>query len=210
MTERHITVSRTARYHVLGDPAAARTLWVVLHGYGQLARFFLNKFTALAPERLIVAPEALNRFYLDDAHQRVGATWMTREDRENEVHDQCVYLDALVSEVLRGQRPMPVHVLGFSQGVATACRWSLRGRTRIDHLVLWAGSLPVEPTDAELRQGWAHTRVDLVLGTQDPYAGDKEIEGYAARLERAGVAHTVHRFTGGHTLDQVLLTRLMA
>lgn len=209
MEEHSITVSRTARYHTLGDPAAAKAIWVVLHGYGQLARFFLNKFEGLEDELLIVAPEALNRFYLDEAHQRVGATWMTREDRENEIKDQCAYLDALVASLRQGREQLPVHVLGFSQGVATACRWSLLGRTRIGRLVLWAGGLPVELTSGELRDGWSKTRIDLVLGTTDQYAGDKELAAQVARLERAGAAHAVHRFTGGHALDPVLLNRLL-
>ncbi|MDX9750434.1 MAG: hypothetical protein RBT71_05070 [Flavobacteriales bacterium] len=208
MEERFIRVQRTARYHLLGDATTAKALWIVLHGHGQLARFFLNKFEGLEDELLIVAPEALNRFYLDEAHQRVGATWMTREDREHEIGDQCSYLDALVNELHKERPALPVNVLGFSQGVATACRWSLRGRTRTHRLVLWAGSLPMEPTTDDLRQRWAHARIDLVLGTDDPYAGSKELDAVASRLDRAGVRHALHRFTGGHALDPVLLGRL--
>lgn len=209
MKEHHLTVSRTARYHTLGDPATAKAIWVVLHGYGQLARYFLNKFEGLEDDQLIVAPEALNRFYLDEAHHRVGATWMTREEREHEIKDQCGYLDALVAVLRQGHEGLPVNVLGFSQGVATACRWSLRGSTRIERLVLWAGGLPLEPTAEELRDGWAHMRIDLVLGTTDNHAGDKELAAQVARSERAGVTHAVHRFTGGHALDPVLLARLL-
>jgi len=207
--QRHIQVRRTARYHVLGDPTKARAIWIVLHGYGQLARYFLTKFEGLEEGVAIVAPEALNRFYLDEAHNRVGATWMTREERENEITDQLGYLDALVKE-LRGERTdLPIHVLGFSQGVATACRWSLLGKTKLDRLVLWAGSLPPEPTFAELRTAWAHLTVEVVLGSEDPFAGEKELQATTARLEAAGVQHRLHRFTGGHALEPVLLGRLI-
>ena len=200
---------RTARYHVLGDPTKARAIWIVLHGYGQLARYFLTKFEGLEEGVAIAAPEALNRFYLDEAHNRVGATWMTREDRENEITDQLGYLDALVKE-LRGERTdVPIHVLGFSQGVATACRWSLLGKTKMDRLVLWAGSLPPEPTFAELRTAWAHLTVEVVLGSEDPFAGEKELQATTARLEAAGVQYRLHRFTGGHALEPVLLGRLI-
>lgn len=209
MKEHHITVPRTARYHLLGDARTAKAFWIVLHGYGQLARFFLSKFEGLEDDLLIVAPEALNRFYLDEAHQRVGATWMTREDRLHEIDDQGNYLDALVDELRRDRPELPVHVLGFSQGVATACRWSLLGNTRIERLVLWAGGLPPEPSMDELRKGWSHMHVDLVLGTTDQFAGDKELKEQAARLERSGVQYQVHRFTGGHVLEPVLLGRLL-
>jgi len=202
-------VRRTARYHVLGDPTKARAIWIVLHGYGQLARYFLTKFEGLEEGVAIAAPEALNRFYLDEAHNRVGATWMTREDRENEITDQLGYLDALVKE-LRGERTdVPIHVLGFSQGVATACRWSLLGKTKMDRMVLWAGSLPPEPTFAELRTAWAHLTVEVVLGSEDPFAGEKESQATTARLEAAGVQYRLHRFTGGHALEPVLLGRLI-
>ena len=200
---------RTARYHVLGDPTKARAIWIVLHGYGQLARYFLTKFEGLEEGVAIVAPEALNRFYLDEAHNRVGATWMTREDRENEITDQLGYLDELVKE-LRGDRTdVPLRILGFSQGVATACRWSLLGKTKMDRMVLWAGSLPPEPTFAELRTAWAHLTVEVVLGSEDPFSGEKELQATTARLEAAGVQYRLHRFTGGHALEPVLLGRLI-
>ena len=69
---------------------APRTVWFVLHGYGQLAGEFIRFFADLATDdSLVVAPEAMNRFYLvnpESAPARdrpVGATWMTREDRES-------------------------------------------------------------------------------------------------------------------------------
>jgi len=210
MEERHIRVQRTARYHLLGDPVAARALWIVLHGYGQLARFFLNKFEGLAKDALIVAPEGLSRFYLDDVHQRVGATWMTREDREHDIQDQVYYLDALVDTLQEGHMDRPVHVLGFSQGVATACRWSLLGRTHLAQLVLWAGSLPPEPTAEQLQARWKHLRIDMVLGTQDPFAGESALQANRDRLSAAKLEYRVHRFEGGHVLEPALLTRIIA
>ena len=64
--EHHLTVTRTARYFTLGQPGPAlREVWVVCHGYGQLAEPFLAHFAEVtSPARLIVAPEALSRFYV--------------------------------------------------------------------------------------------------------------------------------------------------
>lgn len=209
MQEHHLTVPRTARYHTLGDAANARAIWIVLHGYGQLARYFLRKFEGLEQGLLIAAPEGLSRFYTDEAHTRVGATWMTREDRELEIKDQCTYLDALAAGLLKDIGEVPVHVLGFSQGVATACRWILNGNTTIQRLVLWAGGLPPEPDPQQLHAAWAKLDLHLVLGTLDQYAGDKELQQQVARLRLANVPHQVHRFQGGHELEQILLTRLL-
>ena len=98
MEERFIRVERTARFHVLGDIRTCRELWVVVHGYGQLGRYFLNNFTGMEEGRCIVAPEGLSRFYLDAEHSRVGATWMTREDRLHEIEDHIAYLDRLTAK----------------------------------------------------------------------------------------------------------------
>ena len=50
-----------------------KTIWIVFHGYGQLAKFFLRKFNLLFEDNtLIVAPEGLNHFYLKGFSGRVG------------------------------------------------------------------------------------------------------------------------------------------
>jgi predicted esterase len=208
--EHHITVPRTARYHTLGVAATARELWMVLHGYGQLARFFLRPFEGLEEHRLIAAPEGLSRFYTDEAHSRVGATWMTREDREAEIRDQATYLDAL-AEHLRAQCPpnTPLHVLGFSQGVATACRWAATTTVPIKSLVLWAGSMPPELEPSRLRDHWRTLHVMLVHGEQDKLVSPEIAAQSAIRLRDAGIAHKVEAFQGGHVLDRLTLQMVL-
>ena len=209
MQERHIQVRRTARYHLLGDPAKARELWVVVHGYGQLARFFLNRFKGLDRQRLLVAPEGLSRFYLDAEHQRVGATWMTREDRLLEIQDHVAYLDDLVVALRKEVgTDLPVKALGFSQGVATVTRWSLQGNTPLQHLVLWAGSLPAELDPGTLAR-WRTLPVDLVLGDADPYARAVDLQRMEQRLQGGGIPVRSHLFQGGHVLEPMLLERLI-
>src|SRR5437868_12076424 len=90
MQEHFLDTTRTARYFTLGDPVSAAELWFVGHGYGQLASRFLERFRGIDVEgRCIVAPEGLSRFYLTDTptERRVGASWMTREDRLHEIDD---------------------------------------------------------------------------------------------------------------------------
>jgi predicted esterase len=209
MEERFIRVPRTARFHVLGNLATARELWIVAHGYGQLARYFLNAFDGLSPGLCIVAPEGLSRFYLDAGHTRVGATWMTREDRLHEIDDHVAYLDQLSRELLQeAPTGAAVNVLGFSQGVATVSRWALRGLTRINRLVLWGGNLPPE-LDRDTLQAWQGLVVDLVLGDQDEFMDREALLGAAQRLEAAGVDHRHHIYHGGHKLDGLTLQRLL-
>src|ERR687885_1792701 len=107
MEESHIVVGRTARYYTIGAGVARpRELWFACHGYGQLAAYFARPFQQLDDgTRAVVVPEALSRFYFGDprrphgADSLVGATWMTREDREREIDDHVAYLDALYAHV---------------------------------------------------------------------------------------------------------------
>lgn len=210
MQEHHLTIERTARFHTLGDPATARAVWVVLHGYGQLARYFLRPFEGLERDLLIVAPEASSRFYIDPDHARVGASWMTREDREHEIVDQVAHGDRLVArvnELCGGERPLSI--LGFSQGVATACRWSVLGRTRYQRVVLWGGTMPPELSTASLRKAWAQGRVDVVHGTQDDLVPVETAQRTATTLRDVGVEHRLHLYEGGHAIDPLLLKQLL-
>ncbi len=211
-TEHHIKIPRTARYFTLGGAADAAEIWVVLHGYGQLAERFLARFETLDDgRRLIVAPEGLSRFYTDEMrkHEKVGASWMTREDRLAEIEDYVAYLDMVHAEVRAGPGAAAARlvVLGFSQGAATATRWALRGAARVDHLVLWAGTLP---PDIALRAEAARlSAMDLtiVAGEQDDWVrGNLALQEEA--MAEAGVRYRLVEFAGGHSIDPEALNQL--
>src|SRR6266498_2098347 len=137
MQEHHIGVTRTARYYTLGEISrGAGEVWFVCHGYGQLAARFLEKFRALDDgRRYLVAPEGLSRFYLSEspAERRVGASWMTREDRLTEIEDYLQYLDAVYADIFGwlDRTRVTVHALGFSQGASTVSRWAAMGKARV-------------------------------------------------------------------------------
>jgi predicted esterase len=216
--ESHITVTRTARYYTLGAGVMApRELWFVCHGYGQLAGYFARHFEPLDDgTRVIVVPEALSRFYFGDSREprapdaMVGATWMTREDREREIDDHVAYLDALYAEVRRhrGRAKARVTVLGFSQGVATVCRWLSRGSARADRLVLWSGRIPQDifplPEASPLRS----VTLTVAVGSTDAYVTPLMAAEQEALLRGEKLAFEVRRFDGGHTMDADLLRQL--
>ncbi len=210
MREHHVSVSRTARYFTLGEPI--REVWFVLHGYGQLAARFLKSFTLLDDGgRLVVAPEALSRFYMDPANrEKVGASWMTREDRLNEIADYVRYLDAVSGEVLGrlDRRAVRVHVLGFSQGTATASRWATFGTPRVDRLVLWGGEVPPDLDLAAARERLASLDLVLVAGSRDELYTPKVLARDEERLRAAGIAYRVIRFEGGHEIDDAVLRQI--
>jgi hypothetical protein len=84
--EHRLVTTRRARYYTIGGGEHPLSeAWIVLHGLGQQASVFIKYFQSIAsPGRLVVAPEALNRYYVTlgtsgrTADAKVGATWMTR------------------------------------------------------------------------------------------------------------------------------------
>jgi predicted esterase len=211
--EHHISVTKTARYWTLGHKDAPE-VWFVLHGYKQLARRFLRRFTPIdEPGRLIVAPEALSRFYISAEPGRhgpasvVGATWMTREDRLVEIEDYVDYLDTLADSYRADERS--VTVLGFSQGVATATRWVVHGRVRPTRLLLWGDYTP--PDLALGLAGAALEGVDvaLVRGDDDPGIDETLAAQEAERLRGAGIAYRTINYGGGHDIDAETLRSLV-
>jgi predicted esterase len=216
---RHLATARTGRVELRGpeEPAAVRSLWLVLHGYGQLARDFLGGFEAIDDgTRLFAAPEALSRFYDTGASRgshadaRVGASWMTREDREHEIEDTLEWLSrahAMVAGELAAQ--VPLTVLGFSQGAAAASRWVARGGVRPARLICWgAGIAPELALDAESPLG--RTPCTLVVGTRDQFVPADRVEAERARLATAGHPARFLSFDGGHRLDHETLRSLAA
>lgn len=208
---------RTGRCAVLGpaDPATARELWVVLHGYGQLASRFLGGFGAIDDgSRLIVAPEALSRFYdartplASHVDAEVGASWMTREDRTEEIEDQAHWLGQIV-ETYRARvgDSVPLTVLGFSQGAAAASRWIARGQAAPAHLICWGASLAPE-LDLTPGAPLANTRCTVVIGERDVFVSAEQVATERSRLDTAGFMYAFERFSGGHRLDDATLARV--
>ncbi len=206
----HFTVPRTARYWTAGPPPteALGTLYV-LHGYGQLAQFFVRKFQAAADSGWhVVAPEGGHRFYLKGTSGRVGASWMTREDRLSDIDDYVAFLDALRTHIDNDQPQGHQVLLGFSQGVATALRWLALGQRPPQSwhgIVAHSGVLPPDlPKD---KQAFVQApTLHLIAGEEDPYVLDVELGFRSSKrewLDADGPADKVihHTFPGGHVVD---------
>ena len=205
-----------ARYFTLGANEPSE-VWFACHGYGQLASRFLEKLRVLDDgHRLLVAPEGLSRFYLTEsaAERRVGASWMTREDRLAEIEDYVQYLDAVYADVFSDldRAQVTVSALGFSQGAATVSRWTAMGKARIDRLVLWGGELPPdldlakEPAAGRLRAA----RLTFVYGRSDEFITPKVVETTKRRLAEHRIPYRDMPFEGGHELSPSVLTDLAA
>jgi predicted esterase len=212
MNEHHVRVTRTARFFTLGDiHNSLQQVWFLCHGYGQLARYFIQHFEILNDgRRLIVAPEGLSRFYLQGFSDRVGASWMTREDRLHEIDDYVNFLNAVYGQIFEKIRSEKVKVfaLGFSQGTATVCRWISHGTAKIDHLILWAGLMPPDLDLKVHHKIFQKLNLTSVVGSHDEFANFEQLADQEKRLREHGISYRLVSFDGGHELNQKTLEEL--
>ena len=212
--EHHLIVARTARYQQLGQPSTrTRRVWFVCHGYGQLAAYFVRHFAFLAEhneDTVVIAPEGLSRFYLQGNGGRVGASWMTRDDRLAEIDDHINFLNQLATLVL-DQCPADVEitVLGFSQGTATASRWLTRAAFRPARLILWAGSFPEDIVPDTAQQLLQHLPVSVVIGDGDEYISLAQARQQHQQLQHFGAVVQLVTFSGKHELNRATLEKLL-
>lgn len=212
MQHHKLNVSKTAHYYQLGEPGAhIRQLWVVCHGYGQLAPEFLEDFRLLDNgQNLVVAPEGLNHFYKKGFSGPVGASWMTRHFREDEIADNGAYLQALLKKIT-AVLPLDARIvlLGFSQGTATVCRWILRYHPKFHDLVLWAG-MPPEDLDYQAHKGYlSNKNLYLLYGSNDPFLTPDRFAQLQEIEENSGLDFEETSFQGGHEIPGTALRELL-
>lgn len=207
--ENYIHVSRTARYYTIGEfNSNTIVIWFVLHGYGQLAGDFIKLFEQIADNKtVIIAPEGLSRFYLDNGLGKVGANWMTKEDRENEISDYVNYLDELYLKIVKENisESCKINALGFSQGAATLSRWAELGKSKLNKLVFWAGEIAKDVEYKEIKENEIH----LVFGNNDPIFPGEFYKTQEELLDKNGLKYKTHIFEGGHEINKKLLLEIV-
>jgi len=200
-----IEVRKTARYFMYGDPELPyREIVFVLHGYGMQAGEFLKNFEALQqPGRLIIAPEGLSRFYRKAFSGEVVASWMTKEDRLFDIDDYINYLDDLFVKLSVNSSAKKI-VIGFSQGVTTASRWLMNGKSRIDDFVIWCGEFATDTP-----QFLAHApRIWHVSAQKDEFIPLERFNKQLEYLKSMGFKVNDYTFDDGHLIHQPTLIRL--
>lgn len=213
LQKNQIKVEKTARYYLSGElNKSTKNIWFVCHGYGQLAEYFIRKFEVLSnSETVVVAPEALNRFYLNGFSGRVGASWMTKDDRENDIIDYCHYLNEVYADLNRSAdlSSLNFNVLGFSQGVATVCRWVAFSDIQVHNLVLWAGVFPPDLNkDFEFSiKKFVKKNITIVYGDQDPFLKE-EHNAQLEEMRKIKPDLKLITFYGGHDIDSETLKTL--
>lgn len=212
MASRFISVPQQQRVDVLGTLGKeTKHVWLALHGYGQLVEYFKRHFRELeTPQRAFVLPQGANKFYLQGTEGRVGASWMTKEDRLADIENQRLYLSEVVNWVQREAPNALFHMVGFSQGVATGMRFLGYGSVAFKSLLAWAGSWPPDLDEKSIK-ALQNLTMHAWFGDDDPYVTPGKVEERTKLYnEQYKVFPVVREYAGAHRFDATILAEEIA
>lgn len=208
-SEFHFSTQKTSRYYVHGEIKNGRHLLIALHGYGHLAEFFIRKFNGINTDKyVVICPEGLHRFYLKGTNGRVGASWMTKIDRENDIKDYIHQLDTLLEQLKNQAEFAGISLLGFSQGGATASRWLAYGKHSFDRFILWATVFPPD-MEKEYCEKFNNSKNYFVFGTKDEYYTIETIREHFKELKSMNIQFEMLTFDGNHTIHEETLLSIL-
>lgn len=196
MSEHHLKTSVSGRYLVeVPDGDGPFPLLAGFHGYGQTAE------DELALLRKIPGSDGWIRLSIEALHPfinpkgQLGASWMTRRDRELRIAENVRYVDAVIERVMNEiafDGRLVLH--GFSQGAGMACRAAVLGRHKVSAVMLLGGDIPPELDDLKRMRA-----VHLARGERDRFYRQKQFGSDVTRLREAGIEPVVSLHDGGHT-----------
>ena len=212
-TKSFIEVPRTGRYFRLNEVTEkTKNIWIVFHGYGQLAEYFIKHFEELDEnENAIIAVEGLSRFYVDGLSGRVGASWMTKDDRDMEIVDQSNYINAVLKDcnIDPKNEYLNLIVLGFSQGTATAIRWMVNNAIRPKQLVMWAGSFPHDVNAEKHPDIFSELSMHYAFGNEDQFLKNVDMDEKLEEMKKTGMSIRTWMFEGKHVMDKPTLAKIV-
>lgn len=179
----------------------SKHLLICLHGYGQLARYFIKKFEGLK-NCDVWAVQAPNLFYLEGFTGRIGANWLTKENREQGIYTQLEILKAIKQKVEENAYTS-VDLCGFSQGVATASRWLMWDEIKFNKVLFYAGEIAPEAlvflADAKVNN------IKMCVGNNDEFFTNNKILLYQNHLKSKNVDIKIEVVNGSHSLNTKVL-----
>lgn len=207
---KHVSYQTTNTYSTLNTLTRnTKNIWIACHGIGFLSKYFISYFEDLDPiENYIIAPQAPSKYYQTKAYKYVGASWLTKENREQETENVLNYLDAVL-EMENLAEDKNIILMGFSQGVSVATRWMAQRKIICDHLVIHSGSIPTEFNT----QSFAHLpelKTTLIYGDKDEYLTPEKLKAqlsYARSIFPNPLE--VIEFKGKHVVDKKSLSKVL-
>ena len=210
--KKQISISKTGKYSQIGKCSKKiSNVWIVLHGYGVLSEYFVKKFECIIDETtLVIAPEATNRFYLGNNYNRVGASWMTKLDREQEIRDNILFLDKLFSIIKKeiGHDNFKLNTLGFSQGGPALVRWVMSNKLNTNSLILWGSDIPKDSLVIENKSRWNSINLKIVIGKNDEYINEEKKQEFVGVVKSYGLKYDLIEYEGSHKIIEEELKKI--
>ena len=210
--KKQISISKTGKYSQIGKCSKKiNNVWIVLHGYGMLSEYFVKKFECIINETtLVIAPEATNRFYLGNNYKRVGASWMTKLDREQEISDNILFLDKLFSIIKKdiGHDNFKLNTLGFSQGGPALVRWLMSNKLNTNSLILWGSDIPKDSLVTENKSRWNSIKLKIVIGKNDEYINEEKKQEFVEIVKSYGLKYELIEYEGSHKIVEEELKKI--
>ena len=207
--EHSIEISKKARWFHIGEvPQEGKEVIIVLHGYGQHPAYMLSGLRRLEHKgRAICAPEGLSRFYVKGFDGKVGASWMTRDDRTSEINDHLAYLNKWWNS-LNIDEAVSVTLIGFSQGVATAARW-LGDGMKVDKVIFSSGTLPTEWTQNKPLLDKRINEIHIIRPQDDEFYPLDIHKKEVKLLRDLGFNVFSHKPNGTHQLSAAVINEIL-
>lgn len=207
-----LQIQRTAHIAELGnDITKAKQIWMVLHGYGQLANRIIRKFDKLNLNDIYaIAPEGLNKFYWHDENRTPVATWMTKHERQDEIDNYLAYLDEVYDTmVVPHLDHAKFNILGFSQGTATMWRWVTHRQPQLSKLIQWAGEFPPEPDYKSQTEYLDGIDLKYIYGKQDKFINGPFGKKIFKQIDDQPFDIEIVNYEGEHRIDRDVLASVI-
>jgi predicted esterase len=206
--QKTIDLQLTAAYETYGTLSdTTETIIMAFHGYGELARYFIRKFDFLdEAKHYVIAPQGLSKFYMNN-HTRVGASWMTKENRELDLRNQLHYVQTVFETETESVdfSNKKLVIFGFSQGTATASRWAVMHQIPFDTFIAYAGHLAYELTEKDFDFMKTEAETICFLGDNDQFYNGDNIPKFETTFKTVFPKGKFEIFEGKHEVLREVL-----
>lgn len=194
-----------APFEMLGQLTQETTdIWLLFHGFGQLAARFIRKFEFLDDgQQVVIAPQGPDRFYFDQ-FRKTGASWTTRDHRDLHLANQQNYLDAVWTQVTAGTdlSNVRIHTLGFSQGVSVQTRWISGRSIEASTMIYWAGGYPEDLNPSDWEYAVSQPSVMSIVGDEDEYLTEERMAQERQKVMACHPQSEFRLFSGRHVMPE--------
>ena len=212
MEKNIVEINFKAPYYKVGIVTQnTKNIWLIFHGYGQLAEDFAESFTNIkSRENVLIFPQGLSKFYLKGVDHKIGSNWMTSHDRDLDIANYLNYIDCLFDHEIKPHlEHIKLNVFGFSQGGHTASRWIHHTKIPYSKLVLWGSSLAHEINKEDIKKSFSTGKNITVIGDQDRFIDLDQLEKVKHRYAKIGFAYDLIPYHGSHNIHPETLSQII-